>query len=245
MKTTHSPCRFLLSVAILQVAALSARSVTFTNDTSISFSNSNYDGQEIVITNCTVTIDGSHAFANVHILNGGTLTHSFAANGQLENRVSVTGEQHIISDTNPPTLNQPNVFTNTIVVTDIPGSTTYTQGVDYAVTNLPSGLTQLSRVPGSAIPDGSTISVGYDFLGQPVATGLNLAVTNDFEIEPGGAINANGKGYGAGAGPGAGASSSTNFPYSYFAGSGAGHGGYGGSSSTLAGGGNCYGSIIA
>ena len=122
-----------------------AGAVTFTNDTVIGYTNAAYDGQEIVVTNCTVTVDGAHSFLDVHVLNAGILTHTAAPNAVLA-------------------TNGTNVI--------------------YA--------------------------------------GLNLVVTNNVEIEIGGAINANGKGYGAGLGLGAGTSQLTNYPYSYYAGSGAG-----------------------
>src|SRR5439155_1143286 len=151
---------YFLATVMLVIKSLAASAVTFTNDTTISFDNTNFDAQEIVITNCTVTIDGSHTFANVHVLSGGIVTHSFSADGLLETP------------------------------------------------------------------------------GQPVPTGLNLTVTNNFEIEPGGQINATARGYGGGAGPGAGTSSLTNFPYPYVAGAGGAYGGCGGASSTRAAGGN-------
>lgn len=104
-------------------SAPAAAAVIFTNDTVITYSDPTYDGQEIVVTNCTVTVDGAHSFLEVRVLNGGILTHTAAPNAVLASN-------------------------DTTVV--------------YA--------------------------------------GLNLVVTNNVEIEIGGAINANGNGYGAGLG---------------------------------------------
>ena len=55
---------------------LTARGVTFSSDIFIAPTNRAYDGEDISITNCTVTIDGPHVFLGVHVLNGGTVTHS-------------------------------------------------------------------------------------------------------------------------------------------------------------------------
>ena len=137
--------------------------MTFTTDTLIAYTNSVFDGQEIVVSNCTVTVDGTHGFLNVRVLSGGVLTHTATTN-------AVVG----------------------------------TNG------------------------------------GVVVNAGLYLTVTNNVEVEAGGAIDASGRGYGAGLGPGAGASQMTNYPYSYYAGSGGGHAGYGGASSTQAPGGTGY-----
>ena len=46
----------------LLAAGYSALGVTFTNDTLISSGTADFEGQEIVVSNCTVTIDGSHVF---------------------------------------------------------------------------------------------------------------------------------------------------------------------------------------
>jgi hypothetical protein len=158
---------FLWALWLLGLGS-AASAVTFTSDTLIAYTNSEYDGQEIVVSNCTVTVDGTHSFLDVHVLSGGVLTHSAAPSAVI-------------------------------------------------ATNL----------------------------GSPVYAGLYLMVTNNVEVEIGGAIDASGRGYGAGLGLGAGATQLTNYPYSYYAGSGGGHGGFGGASSSQALGGNCYGSTLA
>ena len=59
------PSRFMLVLAALVVFAPVSQSATivFTNDLVISSGDTNYDGLEIIVTNCTVTVDGTHAFA--------------------------------------------------------------------------------------------------------------------------------------------------------------------------------------
>ncbi len=217
--------------------------VTFTQDTLISYTNFAYDGLDLIVTNCTVTVDGAHGFLGVHILNGGVLTHTATTNTVLgTNSLVVTDEAHSMSPAFPAVLNHPNVDLGSVVVTDPTGSNVFLAGSDYSLT-VSNAFTSINLLPGSGIPDGATVLANYTALDALVFTGLQLAVTNDVEIEVGGAINANGKGYGPGFGPGAGNSLLTNFPSSYYAGSGGGHGGFGGISVTRAEGGNAYGSI--
>jgi len=53
-----------------QMAAVGGE-VTFTNDTVIATGNTNYEGQDIVIRSCMVTVQGTHAFNSVQV--AGTL----------------------------------------------------------------------------------------------------------------------------------------------------------------------------
>jgi hypothetical protein len=50
--------------------------VTFTNAATISETDTNYDGQDIVVDGATVTIDGPHSFNSVRLANNAVLTHS-------------------------------------------------------------------------------------------------------------------------------------------------------------------------
>src|SRR6266481_2123058 len=90
----------LFQLLLCFIGAFNTCGTTFTNDTFIGINNTNFDGLEIVVTNSTLTIDGNHTFANVRLLNGARLTHSFSANGLIENRVSVLSELHALSSTN-------------------------------------------------------------------------------------------------------------------------------------------------
>jgi hypothetical protein len=236
----HSRCLTLL----LGLASISgsANAITFNSNTYIGPSDVTYESQDIEVTNCTVTIDGPHVFTSVHIENAGVVTHSFSSNGVLLLPIHVTNELQIISDTNPPTLIHPNVVANSVVLSDTNLVTYYTQTVDYTIAVLPSGYSQILRTTNSAIADGSAVFVAYDAF-DSFQPGLSLTVSNNVEIEAGGAINANGIGYGGGVGPGAGKSASTNYPFSFVAGSGGGYGGFGGASASGASGGNCYGDL--
>src|SRR5262249_6086294 len=181
---------------------------------------------DIVVTNATLTVDGDHAFASVHLLNGARLTHSLATNGLLENRLSISNELHPLSATNPATLTYDNALTNTIVVSDLSGGS-FQPGTDYSlvVSNI---TTLIILVPGSAIGEGATVAVNYDALLAPVPAGLRLAISNNLEIEVGASIDLNAKGFGGGQGPGAGGSFATNYPYPFTAGGGGGGGRGGG-----------------
>ena len=214
-----------------------AWAVTFTNDTSISVDNTNYDGLDIAVTNCILTVDGAHSFASLQVLNGGNLTHTFLPSGPLVFPRTVTNEQKVLSTTNAVALSNANVVVATIVVQDLSGLVTYTNNMDYVIGVDANGLTTLLLTGNSAIAEGSTNRVSYVF-DVLVAAGLWLTVTGDVFVAQSGTINVDGKGYDGAQGPGAGRTAG-----SPFSGSGAGHGGYGGQSAGLDGAGTPYDSI--
>jgi len=217
--------------------------VVFTTSTTIGPLDTNYDGADVVISNCIVTVDGAHTFASLRVAPGGVLTHSFWPNGTIVGLNIVNNEPHILNGTNPTTLLNTNVV-GLVVVTDTSQTVTYSNGVDYVQTNLPDGTTQIERTDASAIPDGATVLVSYNW-DYVTPAGLNLTVTGDVAVASGGSINANVIGYGGAPGqyleigPGSGSSSGGT----YFDGSGGGHGGNGGMSSSNAVGGACYDSL--
>ncbi len=130
MKTLPHARLALLLAAIL-LPPLSAGAVTFTNNTAITFDNSNYDGADIVVTNCTLIVDGAHTFASLHILNGGTVTHSFSPTGVLLDLFPVSGELHVLTGTNSESLNYSNAVVSSILVTDGTGQIIYAPITDY------------------------------------------------------------------------------------------------------------------
>lgn len=81
MKTIAFTLRvFLLHlVAVASITSVSA--VVFTTDTSIGTLDTSYDGQDVIVSNCTVTIDGEHAFNSFRLATGGILTHTLSSNG--------------------------------------------------------------------------------------------------------------------------------------------------------------------
>lgn len=63
--------------------------ITFTTDTLIDDGDPTYDGEEIVVNGCTVTINGAHNFATLLITNAGVLTHTA---GQSGFDLTITGD---------------------------------------------------------------------------------------------------------------------------------------------------------
>jgi hypothetical protein len=79
MKRLSYSLRLVLPAVALLLHGLTAGAIIFTNDTVISFTNTSYDGLDIVVSNCTLTVDGAHAFASLQVLNAGNLTHTMQA----------------------------------------------------------------------------------------------------------------------------------------------------------------------
>lgn len=221
----------------LLLSGLVASAVTFTSDTTISFNNTSYEGLEVVVTNCTLTLDGPHTFASLQVRNGGAVTHLFAPHGYVNNWLSVSNLPVVLSLTNAAMLPETNIGLGTVVVRDAAGLVTYSNSVDYLVGSDTNGLTTLLLTTNSAIAEGSTNLVSYEYY-IPVDTGVSLTVSGDVLVAAGGTIGADGKGYGGGLGSGAGRSAG-----SPLSGSGAGHGGYGAQSAAIDGSGLTYGSI--
>ncbi len=228
---------FATIVPCFWLFAISASAVVFTSDTFIGATDASVDGEDVMVTNCTLTVNGAHGFNSLQIQNGGILTHSAFTNGPFQITNSVTGESQVMSVTNPATLVNINVDPNSIVVMDSSATITYALGVDYIVSNLPP-FTVLWLTTNSAIAEGTNVLVNYNWAQN--YEGFTLTISNDMQVLAGGAVNLQGKGYAAGVGIGAGGSASTNLPFNFTAGAGGGHGGYGGASSTFAAGGNAY-----
>ena len=236
MKRGSCPLLSLLCLSVCLIC-LPTFGVTFTTNVIIAPSNGNYDGADIVVTNCMVTIDGSHDFASLRVQSGGGVTHSFAPSGTISNLLSTANESHALDGTNAVGLANSNVIAATVAVSDASGTILYTNGQDYALTSEDGIMTDLARTTNSAIPDGATVLVSYQSVLSLTAGGLNLKITGNVQVDAGGAINADAKGFGGGSGQGAGQRMG-NPPD----GSGGGYGGYGGASSSNAPGGLTYGS---
>src|SRR5215469_7338896 len=228
------------AVSFLLLNAVVAPAVTFTTDTYISATNFSNDGQDVVVTNCTLTVDGPHGFNSLQIQNEGVLTHSAFTNGPEQGSVATSDELQTLSTNTPALLLHIYVDTNTIVVMDITGTITYTPDVDYVVLSSPSD-TWLELTTNSSIAEGANVLVSYNWL--EIFQGFSLTISNNMLVLAGGALNIDGKGYVGGSGPGSGTSRSTNYPYPFTAGGGGGHGGCGGMSSTFAIGGGSYDAI--
>jgi len=75
------PALVALFVAALLFSPFISQAITFTGDTQIGVNDTNFERLDIVVTNCTLTVDGTHTFASLRILQGGTVTHSPVAGG--------------------------------------------------------------------------------------------------------------------------------------------------------------------
>jgi hypothetical protein len=234
----HTLVTGVIALILVRVPAFAT---TFTNDTTIGMYDTSYDGADIIVTNCTVTVDGPHSFASLQVLNNARLTHSFDGDGVLQGPFTISGELHVLTGTNAEVLAYSNVDVSTIIVRDAPGVITYTNGVDYLAIAITNGYATIQRTVDSAIPDGGTVNLTYGVTNAVVVAGLNLSVTGNVEVAAGGSINVNEKGYGGGVGLGAGHSAGAG---SQQDGSGAGYGGCGGMSSSNAMGGTAYGSSL-
>lgn len=196
--------------------------ITFTGNTFIGPYDSTFDGLDVIVSNCTLTVDGPHSFASVQVLAGGNITHTFVTNGIIVMPTyNVSGEEHVLSSNSVTLLNFSNINNATIVVKGAATFLVYSNGVDYTVIPEPGMKTGLQLLPGSSIRD--YVLVSYQYSQPNVPTGLTLSVSNNVLIEAGGSINVDGKGFGAGWGFGHGNAGA------YYTGAGGGHGGNGGS----------------
>jgi hypothetical protein len=231
---------FLLALSLSLFLPVHARAVVFSSNTNISPTNTSYDGEDIVISNCTVTVDGVHAFASLVVTSNGVLAHSFTPGGLLFMLVNVTNEQQTLNGAAPSfLLNASNSVSTEPLVTDLAQTVVYTNGVDYTtLTNLSGAVTAIARTTNSSIADGATVLVDYTWQ-STVGEGLNLTITNGVTVDASSSINVNAIGYGAGLGQGQGRSSLVTV----VDGSGGGYGGNGGMSASNAVGGICYDSL--
>jgi hypothetical protein len=78
--------KFVLITSIATVScwlsnATPVVAVTFTEDTLIDCGDTTYDGEDIVVDGCVVTIDCTHTFSRLTIINAGMATHSAGVEG--------------------------------------------------------------------------------------------------------------------------------------------------------------------
>ena len=75
-------CRWaLVLLFVLGLAVTPGVAETFTSDTLIGAGNTTYDGDDIIVDGCTLTVNGAHSFASLQVIGGGVVTHS--ANGSI------------------------------------------------------------------------------------------------------------------------------------------------------------------
>ena len=69
----------------------SALTVVMTTNTLIATGNTAYDGQNIVVSNCTVTANGPHTFNSLRVIANGVVTHTAATNAPSVLQLTVSG----------------------------------------------------------------------------------------------------------------------------------------------------------
>ena len=87
MKASHT---LIALIAALALPAAPARAAVFTNNATLAAGDTTYDGEAIVVSNCTLTANGPHSFASLQVVGNGVVTHSAAPTGEAENRLSLT-----------------------------------------------------------------------------------------------------------------------------------------------------------
>ncbi|MGO8701708.1 MAG: hypothetical protein ACLQVY_28830 [Limisphaerales bacterium] len=88
----------------LSTALAQTQSVTFTNDTLIEASDASHDGQNIVVSNCNLTVNGQHSFASLNLISNATLTHSPAPNGETDNKIDIAINGDVLVDASSKVL---------------------------------------------------------------------------------------------------------------------------------------------
>ncbi|MGH7942888.1 MAG: hypothetical protein ACREFR_17660 [Limisphaerales bacterium] len=207
-KTSRFPLVLLL--VIFAAVALRASAMVFTEDTYIGPADTSYDGQDIVVLDCALTVDGPHTFSSLVLAANAILTHSASTNGELPVVLSVTNAPYVLPG--PATaveLANSNIFTP-LLVTDTNGNA-YTGGVDYREFTYSNSI-WIEQTTNSSIPDDGTVLVSYSYDGS-VAAGLDLTVTGVVWVSAGCEIDADRIGYGPGFGPGAGSTSANEFSF--------------------------------
>ena len=115
------------STAIIAALAFSTTAVfatVFTSNTTIAIGNATYDGQPIVVSNCTLTVNGPHSFASLQVISNGVVTHTAAPNGEAGNLVSLT----IAGDLGLDTLSRIDVSSRGYAANAGPGASTNLSG---------------------------------------------------------------------------------------------------------------------
>jgi hypothetical protein len=94
-------CFPLVVILILLILSSSAPAATvvFTTNVTLTESDTTYDGQDIIVINATVSIDGSHAFNSLLLTNNAVLTHS-ACTASTAHRLDLLVTNQVIVSTN-------------------------------------------------------------------------------------------------------------------------------------------------
>jgi len=81
--------QILITALALTQPLAGAKAATFATNAVLSATNNTYEGQAIVVSNCTLTVNGTHSFASLLMTNGAVLTHTAASAGETNNRIQL------------------------------------------------------------------------------------------------------------------------------------------------------------
>ena len=70
-------------IACLLGSALAAQAALFSASATIEEGDTTYDGQDIIVSNCTLTVNGPHAFASLSLIHNATLAHTACTDEQV------------------------------------------------------------------------------------------------------------------------------------------------------------------
>jgi hypothetical protein len=90
--------RKLVSTILFALSSAVAPAVVFTTPIVIGPYDYSFEGQDITISSCIVSINGFHSFASLHVIGGGVLTHLPAAPGQPNNRIDLAIAMDVLID---------------------------------------------------------------------------------------------------------------------------------------------------
>ena len=82
--------KILLTALALTLPLAGATAITFTSNSTIAPGDTAYEGAELIVSNCTLTVNGPHSFAALWLTNGAVLTHAPAASGESNHRLELT-----------------------------------------------------------------------------------------------------------------------------------------------------------
>jgi hypothetical protein len=89
-----TPPRMLTSLAkclcLGYLLPATALATVFTSNTTINTGDTTYDGQDIVVKGCTLTVNGPHSFNSLIVTNSGLVTHSQSVYNTVTNMVDLT-----------------------------------------------------------------------------------------------------------------------------------------------------------
>lgn len=80
----------LLTALAFTLPLADAEAITINTDTVLSPGDTTYEGADLVVSNCTLTVNGTHSFGSLWLRDGAVLTHSPAPNGEASNRMLLT-----------------------------------------------------------------------------------------------------------------------------------------------------------